>query len=480
MSEIKPLERSTPANIDAEQLLLGAIITNNEVLNQVGDLIIADHFYEPIHQKLYKAISSILEKGLSASVVSLSSMLSNDKQFAELGGKDYLARLSALAVTVINSYDHARLIHDYAIKRKLISVGEKIVNETYTSTFEVSAENLIGEAEADLFAIATEGNIEKGFLQIKDSLKDALTTLNRTIQNKESVVGLTTGYNRLDKLLYGFQNSDLVILAGRPSMGKTAFALNLAMNAAENILLKNKDQQSTGCVGFFSLEMSSEQITTRMLSMFSSVDSSSIRTGKIEEADYNKLRTKASELSKFPLFIDDSGALTISAIRTRARRLKRKHNLSILFIDYLQLVSGNAKKENRTLEISEITQGLKSLAKELNIPIIVLSQLSRAVESRDDKRPLLSDLRESGAIEQDSDVVMFIYRDEYYLERKQPQPGTEDHSKWQEKLNQVHNQAEILVAKHRNGPIGNVLLFYNPECSKFENYVGDQIEQISN
>ncbi len=463
------LLRNPQYNIEAEQLILGSIITNNEVLNQVADFLRAEHFYEPIHQKIFAAINNILEKGMSASLLSVDSFLSKDPNYIEHGARNYTANLVANSVTIINSLEHAKIIYDLFLKRNLIKIGEDVVNNTYESTLEKNAAELMEEAEGHIFNLATEGFSEKGFERIANSISESLTTINRVMKSTASTTGITTGYTDLDHKLFGFHNSDLIILAGRPSMGKTALALNLAINACKSLFTRHKDEQNPPSVGFFSLEMSAEQLSTRLLSMNSNVDGSSIRSGKLTESSYNSIRQNAELLSQLPFFIDDSGALTISAIRTRARRLKRKHNLSILFIDYLQLISSNTRRDNRVLEISEITMGLKSLAKELNIPIVVLSQLSRAVESRDDKRPMLSDLRESGAIEQDADIVMFIYRDEYYLARKEPENGTEKHNEWLSKLNKVHNQAEVIIAKHRNGPIGNVMLFYDGNHSKFGN-----------
>jgi len=470
MTTQTPLLRTPQSNTEAEQLLLGSIIVNNEVLNQVADFLRAEHFYEPIHEKIYASITSLLDKGMSASLMSLNSVLAKDSAYIEQGGREYLAKLIANSVTIINSLEHAKIIYDLSLKRSLIRIGEDVVNNTYDSTLERSATELMEEAEGHLFALATDGFVERGFERITKSIGESLATINRVMKSTASTTGVTTGYTDLDHKLFGFHNSDLLILAGRPSMGKTALALNLAINACKSLYNKHKGETNPPSVGFFSLEMSSEQLSTRLLSMNSSVDASAIRSGKITESDYNALRQNAEILSELPLFIDDSGALTISAIRTRARRLKRKNNLSILFIDYLQLITGSGKRDNRVLEISEITMGLKSLAKELNIPIVVLSQLSRAVESRDDKRPMLSDLRESGAIEQDADVVMFIYRDEYYLSRKEPETGTEKHNEWLSKLNKVHNQAEVIIAKHRNGPIGNVMLHYDSNHSRFGNF----------
>lgn len=467
------MHREAPANVQAEQMLLGAVMINNEVLNKVGEFLRPEHFYEQVHQKIYAAINSIIDKGISASPVSLKSMLSNDSQFEQVGGSEYLSKLATIAMTVINAYDYGKIIYDLALKRNLIDIGEEIVNVAYDSSLDHSASEQIEEAEHRLFNLASEGISDRGFINMKDSVSLSLSQINKAMKSSDHITGITTGYVDLDKKLSGFHNSDLLILAGRPSMGKTAFAINLAINAAQAVKARDGGIPS---IGFFSLEMSAEQLTTRILSMQTSIDSSSLRSGRVGEEHYNKLRQEAMELSALPFFIDDTPALTISAIRTRARRLKRKHNLGILFIDYLQLIRGSSKSsgENRTLEISEITQGLKALAKELGIPIIALSQLSRAVEQREDKRPMLSDLRESGSIEQDADIVMFIYREEYYMARKEPAMGTPQYSDWLEKLNRVHNLAEILVAKHRNGPIGTVQLFYDASHSRFGNLEQNQ------
>lgn len=475
--EMEPITRSAPANLQAEQMILGSIMINNEALNRVGEFLRAEHFYEPIHQKIFASINLIIDKGISASPISLKNMLVSDEQFEHIGGSDYLAKLATLAMTVINPYDYGRIIYDLALRRNLIAIGEEIVSTAYSSGLDHAASEQIEQAEHHLFNLASEGSIDRGFLNMKEAVAQSLGMIAAAMKSVDHITGISTGFLDLDKKLAGFHNSDLVILAGRPSMGKTAFAINLAMNACRGLRDRYKDKgEPTPSVGFFSLEMSSEQLTTRILSMQTSIDSSALRSGRVGEQHYNELRKEATELSEMQFFIDDTPALSISAIRTRARRLKRKHNLGILFIDYLQLIraSSSSSSDNRVLEISEITQGLKALAKELNIPIIALSQLSRAVEQREDKRPMLSDLRESGAIEQDADIVMFIYRDEYYLTRKEPAADTLQHSEWLDKLNQVHNLAEIVVAKHRNGPIGIVQLFYDGSFSRFGNYASSR------
>lgn len=458
--------RVLPANFEAEQLLIGSILVNNHILNQFSDFLLPIHFSEEIHQKIYQAILNIIDRGMSVSLVTMIGAMHNDTIFAEIGGREYLVRLMTMSVGVINSYEYAKIIYDLYLKRDLINIGTELVNATYDATIEDDAQKLIENVESRLFNLATFGNSDKSFTHLGESISGSITRINNIMKNPSHVTGISTGLTDLNRKLFGFHDSDLLILAGRPSMGKTSFALNLAMNAALD-LKKNHKEGPLPSVGFFSLEMSSEQLSTRLLSMYSEIDLTMLRSGYIDSSDYSKLRKKAEELSSIPIFIDDTGALTISAIRTRARRLKRKNNMSILFIDYLQLINTVSKRDNRSVEVSEITQALKALAKELNIPIIALSQLSRAVESRDDKRPMLSDLRESGAIEQDSDIVMFIYREEYYLSRKQPERGSKKYEEWLAQMDKANNLAEIIMAKHRHGPIATVRLYYDAQHSKF-------------
>ncbi len=463
------IERVIPANIKAEQMLLGAIIINPNLIEQVNEFLRPEHFFEAMHQRIYHSIEIIIEKNLTPSIVTLKSMLDKDQFFIDLQGEEYLVKLTTMAMIVINPYDYGRIIFDLALKRNLIEIGEDIVNNAYNSTLEQSGPEQLELAESHLYNLASEGLNEKSFVAVKDYVNLSLDNINRAMKNSDHVTGISTGLRDLDLKLSGFHNSDLVIIAARPSMGKTAFAINFALNACRALMAKAKDGAPKPSVGFFSLEMSSEQLATRLLSMMTKIDSSALRSGKVSEEHYNDLRKAAIEMADMPIFIDDTPALTISAVRTRARKLKRKHNLKILFIDYLQLLRGTNKSENRVLEISAITQGLKALAKELNIPVIALSQLSRAVEQRDDKKPMLSDLRESGSIEQDADVVMFIYREEYYLKRKEPKSGDPKYAQWQEDLNKCHNIAELLVAKHRNGAVGNVSLYYVDRFSTIGN-----------
>lgn len=477
-SETEATYRTIPHNIQAEQILLGTFLNNNEHLNKVSDFLQAEHFFEPVHQKIFAAISTCIEKGLIATPITLKNKFDKDESLKEIGGAEYLVKLVSLATTIINIIDYAKTVYDLAIRRKLINIGEDIVNEAYQENLEVTSLQQIEIAEQSLYNLASEGNdANTGFKPLKSGLIEAINRAQLAYKNKEKVTGISTGFLDMDGMLGGFHESDLVIIAGRPSMGKTAFAINLAMNACQ-IMSKNFHKSSASnsdspapSVAIFSLEMSSEQLATRMLSMAASVNASKIRNGAMNEEEFSKIITANKELYQLPIFIDDTPSISISALRARARRLKRKNNLGIIFIDYLQLIRGvnRSSETNRVQEISEITQNLKAIAKELNVPVIALSQLSRAVEQREDKRPQLSDLRESGSIEQDADIVMFIYREEYYLLRKQPTEGTDKHLTWQEEMNKAMNLSEIIIAKHRNGPVGNIKLYFDSFTTKFSN-----------
>jgi replicative DNA helicase len=468
--------RLQPSNILAEQMLLGAILINNEAINRVGDFLAAEHFHEPVHQRIYEAIQTFLERGIIATPVTMKNYFDKDAALADIGGAEYLARLAGLSVTVINIVDYGRTVYDLAVRRKLIEIGEDIVNDAFDKEIEVTANEQIEQAEQVLYNLASEGRSDTGFIALKKSLKEAIDRAQLAYKHQGKVSGVSSGFNDLDNLLGGLQNSDLLILAGRPSMGKTALAINIALNGCEylyDIAKKetNNPQLAPPAVGFFSLEMSSEQLAARMLSMVSKVNASKMRTGNLTDEDFTHIVRANKELQDLPFFIDDTPALSISALRTRARRLKRKHNLGMLVVDYLQLLRGVTKagEGNRVQEVSEITQGLKAIAKELNIPVIALSQLSRAVEQREDKRPQLSDLRESGSIEQDADIVMFIYREEYYESRKEPREGSPEHDTWQSRMNEIMNVSDVIIAKQRHGPIGTVQLYFDSKTTKFGN-----------
>lgn len=470
------LSRVLPVNTLAEQMILGSILTNNESYNRISDFLQASHFYEPVHQRIFEAITIFIDRGMLANPVTLKNHFDQDPTLREMNQNDYLSQLSSLATTIININDYSKTIVDLSIRRNLINVGENIVNDAYSPEVTSTSNEQIERAEQELFSLANIGKESNSNLRaIKSSLNEALNKIQLAFKRNEKITGISTGFIDLDKMLCGLQNSDLLILAGRPSMGKTALAVNLALNACQYLhhqTAKN-DDKSQSSIGFFSLEMSAEQLATRMMSISSEVNSSKLRSGQITENDFIKIVKASKDLANLSYFIDDTPSISIAALRTRARRMKRKHNLSLLVIDYLQLIKGSSRSSegSRVQEISEITQGLKAIAKELNIPVIALSQLSRAVEQREDKRPLLSDLRESGSIEQDADIVMFIYRDEYYLIRKQPQENTAEHEKWQSEMNKVTHTAEVIIAKQRNGPVGSVKLHFDSNIGKFSNHI---------
>lgn len=473
--------RQAPYNIQAEQAVLGAVLVNNDSINRVAEYLTPELFYEPVHMRIYDAILKIIDRGLVATPVTLKNYFDKDQALVDIGGAEYLARLAGKATSIINLEAYGRLIYDLAVRRQLVGIGEDIVNNAYDNEIEQTARQQIEIAEQKLFTLASEGTAESGFTALRISLTEAIKKADIAHKRDEKLSGVTTGFKDLDRILAGMQASDLLILAGRPSMGKTALAVNIAMEACKKLVEEFKptiDNPNPPAVGFFSLEMSSEQLAARMIAMESGVDSSKMRAGTLQDAEFAKIVDSNRKLYNLPFFIDDTPALTISALRTRARRLKRKNNLGVLLIDYLQLVRGVSKtsEASRVQEVSEVTQGLKAIAKELNIPVVALSQLSRAVEQREDKRPQLSDLRESGSIEQDADVVMFIYREEYYEGRKEPPADSPKYAEWQERMSKCHNLTEVIVAKQRNGPIGTAKLFFNSNTTKFEDLAEGFVE----
>lgn len=473
--------RQPPHNIEAEQSLLGAILVNNIALNHVHDRLLPEHFYEPVHQRIYTAIQRFHEKGQIANPVTLKHFFDQDEALADIGGGEYLARLAGAALAVINVADYSELIYDLALKRQLITVGENVVTQAYDAGDHATAMEQIEEAEQSLFNLASHGDIRSGFKSFNSVSTNSLERAKIAFQHHGhgKIMGVTTGLTDLNALLGGMQSSDLLILAGRPSMGKTALATTIAYKAALHFMREHEDEINAGkrgphekpkSVGFFSLEMSAEQLATRILSARANINSSSILRGSLSHDEFSKLIQSREELGTLPFFIDDTPALSISAIRTRARRLKRVNNVGLIVIDYLQLASSKSRQAetSRVQEISEITQGLKAIAKELNVPVMALSQLSRAVEQREDKRPQLSDLRESGSIEQDADVVMFVFREEYYVGRKKPDESSPTFQTWQQEMERVHGKAEVIVAKQRNGPIGNVTMSFFSDQTRFE------------
>ena len=477
-----PVLRMPPHNYEAEQALLGAVLINNRTFERVSEFLREEHFADAVHGRIFAACGKLIERGQIANPVTLKGFFEQDGALAEIGGPAYLVRLANSVVTVINAEDYGRLIHDLHIRRQLIALGEDMVNDAFRVDLDSGATDQIEIAESRLFELATTGAFEGGFATFQQAVVAAIEAAEAAHKREGGLSGVPTGLTDLDKKLGGLHDSDLLILAGRPSMGKTALATNIAFNAAhayreERDALGNRKAVDGAVVAFFSLEMSAEQLATRILSERAEIPSHKIRQGELSPDEFERLVQASQELHRLPLFIDDTPALSISAVRTRSRRLMRQQGLGLIVIDYLQLLRGSVgvRVDNRVQEISDITRGLKALAKELNVPVIALSQLSRAVEQREDKRPQLSDLRESGSIEQDSDVVMFVYREQYYLERAEPSRRPEESeekfmdrlSAWQKRCEEVWNTAECIIAKQRHGPIGTIKLYFDGNFTKF-------------
>ena len=465
-----------PHNIEAEQQLLGAILVNNDVYDRISTLVKPAHFFDPVHQRIFEIAAARILKNALASPVTIKAFMEDDEGLKELGGPAYLARLAAAAISAYAARDYAQMIYELAVRRDLIRLGQDI--SARASQMDVASEpkEQIIEAEQRLYKLAEQGVAERGFQSFLKAVTEAVNIANAAYQRDGGLAGISTGLIDLDKKLGGLHPSDLIILAGRPSMGKTSLATNIAFNIAKAYKRGQKPDGSEGAVqggvvGFYSLEMSAEQLAARILSEASEVPSEQIRRGDMTEEEFRRFVEAAKSLEACPLYIDDTPALPIAQVAARARRLKRTHGLDVVMVDYLQLLRGTSK-ESRVQEVSEITQGLKAIAKELNIPVIALSQLSRQVESREDKRPQLSDLRESGSIEQDADVVMFVYRDEYYREREKPSDhDLEAMAKWQEIMETVHGKAEVVIGKQRHGPIGTVELSFEGRSTRFGNLV---------
>lgn len=475
--------RIPPHNFEAEQALLGAVLLSNRAYEKVSEFLRPEHFADPVHGRIFAACGKLIERGQMANPVTLKTFFEGDGGLTEIGGTPYLAQLANSVVSVINAEDYGKLVFDLHLRRELIGLGEDLVNTAFAADLDSTAMDQIGSAEAKLYDLATTGQTEGGFEDFKSILVGAIAGAEAAHKRQGQLSGVPTGLIDMDSKLGGLHESDLLILAGRPSMGKTALATNIAFNAAyaykeEVDSLGRKKCVDGAITAFFSLEMSSEQLATRILAEQAEIASHKIRQGEMSNEEFERLVVAAQNLHRLPLYIDDTPALSISAVRTRARRLQRQHGLNLIIIDYLQLLRGSsANSENRVQEVSEITRGLKALAKELSVPVIALSQLSRAVEQREDKRPQLSDLRESGSIEQDADVVMFVFREQYYLERAEPGQRPEEsqdkfnerHSKWQERCEEVWNTAEVIIAKQRHGPVGTVRLSFQGEYTKFGN-----------
>ncbi|MBY0331230.1 MAG: replicative DNA helicase [Acetobacteraceae bacterium] len=474
-------QRLPPQNLAAEQGLLGALLANNKAYERVSDFLAPEHFADPIHGRIFRAIQRRVEAGQIADVVMLRSEFEHSGLLDEVGGPAYLAQLLSAMVGIINAGEYGRLVHDCWLRRQLVDAGEEVVNRAFGAEPELDARQQLEAAEQRLFELARDGGSEGGFKLFARALAEAVEQAGRAFSTPGGVSGLSSGLRDLDKKTGGLHPSDLMILAGRPGMGKTALATKIAFGAAKALVreaeAKGPDVLPDQQVAIFSLEMSADQLATRLLAEASRVSGDRIRRGAIEQREFDEFVRVSRELATLPMVIDDTPALSISALRTRCRRLKRTKGLALVVVDYLQLMrpAPGTRTENRVLEISMITQGLKAIAKELEVPVMALSQLSRAVEQREDKRPQLSDLRESGSIEQDADIVMFVYRDEYYVQAQQPKPAAFENdekfhdamTRWQAKMDEVHNKADLIIAKQRHGPTGAIPLFFEAEFTRF-------------
>ncbi len=470
MKEIKSLQKKVenkqPSNLEAEQALLGSVLVNNDIIDEVSTIVNSSIFYDPAHIKIYEVIENLNNKGMIANPITLKNYFEKDNMLDEVGGTEYLVKLTRFSGSAKQALDYAKIIHEMYLRRELILISDRLSADTLnTNIQDQDAENIIENTEKSLFDLAERGSFSQSFLKFNQALDQTIEMATQAMQNDQGIVGVPTGLSGLDEKLGGLHKSDLIILAGRPSMGKTALATNIAYNAAQNILKR----QEKSSIAFFSLEMSSEQLSTRILSEQAKIKSDDIRRGKVTEEEINRYIETSRNIYNLPLYIDETPAITIATLSNRARRIKRLFGLSLIVVDYIQLMrSSSNRNDGRVQEISEITQGLKALAKELAVPVLALSQLSRAVEQRDDKQPQLADLRESGSIEQDADVVMFVYREAYYLERKQPKLGSIEHAEWQSKMNDVNGLADIILGKQRHGPTGTVKLEFEGIYTKFK------------
>ena len=461
---VKDHHKELPNNIEAEQSVIGSILVSNDIFDDVSPIINYTKFYDPIHQKIFLAIENLISKGMLANPITLKNYFENDKNLIELEGHEYLVKITKFSTSLRQAIEYAKIIYDMHVRRELIKISEATIDNASNKNIDLPGEKIIENSEKLLFDLAERGSFSKSFVKFDAALNQTIEMASRAFKSTEGIVGVPTGLTDLDDRLGGLHNQDLVIIGGRPSMGKTALATNIAFHAAKNI----QDKGLKSSVAFFSLEMSSEQLSTRILSEQSRIKSNDIRRGKISEEQFDKFIETSKNISELPLYIDETPAISIAAISNRARRIKRLFGCELVVVDYIQLMRAtNIRNDGRVQDISEITQGLKAIAKELNVPVLAVSQLSRAVEQRDDKKPQLSDLRESGSIEQDADVVMFVYREAYYLERKEPRPATVEHAEWQVNMNEISNLAEIMISKQRHGPTGNIKVEFESMFTKF-------------
>ena len=463
LSIVKDQFKELPNNIEAEQAVIGSILVSNEIFDEISTIIEAPNFYDPMHQKIFESISSLIYKGLLANPITLKNYFEDEKD--DLNVPEYLVKVTKFSTSVRQAIEYSKIIYDMFVRRELIKISEQTVDDVKVNDLNTNGQNIIEKTEKSLFDLAEKGSASLNVMKFDQALKQTIDMASAAYKNEGGIVGVPTGLRDLDYKLGGLHQSDLIIIAGRPSMGKTSLATNIAFNAAKN--LQDSGKEST--IAFFSLEMSSEQLSTRIISEQARISSNDIRQGRITDEQFDKFLETSKDIADLPLMIDETPAISIAAMSNRARRIKRKSGLDMIVVDYIQLMRGTTfNKDGRVQEISQITQGLKAIAKELSVPVVALSQLSRQVEQRDDHKPQLADLRESGSIEQDADVVMFVYREGYYLQRKEPREATVEHAEWQAKMNEVAHLAQIIIGKQRHGPIGNVTLEFEERFTKFK------------
>ena len=463
LSLVKENFKELPNNIEAEQSVIGSILVTNEIFDEINTIISHVNFYDPMHQKIFNAIESMIYKGMLANPITLKNFFENEKD--ELNIPEYLIKITKFSTSVRQSIEYSKIIYDMFVRRELIKISEGIIYNAKENDLEINGKTIIENSEKLLYDLAEKGTFNSSLIKFDDAMKQTIEMASAAYKNEGGIVGVPTGLRDLDDRLGGLHQSDLIIIAGRPSMGKTSLATNIAFNAAQNI----QESGTKSSVAFFSLEMSSEQLSTRIISEQARIGSNDIRRGRISDEQFDQFLETSKNISELPLFIDETPAISIAAMSNRARRIKRLYGLDLIVVDYIQLMKGSYNnKDGRVQEISQITQGLKAIAKELTVPVLALSQLSRQVEQRDDHKPQLADLRESGSIEQDADVVMFVYREGYYLQRKEPREATVEHAEWQAKMNEVAHLAEIIIGKQRHGPIGKVTLEFEERFTKFK------------
>jgi replicative DNA helicase len=463
LSIIKDKFKELPNNIEAEQSVIGSILVTNEIFDEISTIISNINFYDPMHQKIFNAIESLVYKGMLANPITLKNYFENEKD--DLDVPEYLVKITKFSTSIRQAIEYSKIVYDMFVRRELIKISEQTIDNAKINDLDTSGQNIIENSERLLFDLAEKGSFNSSLVKFDDAMKQTIEMASAAYKNEGGIVGVPTGLRDLDDKLGGLHQSDLIIIAGRPSMGKTSLATNIAFNAAKNI----QDSGKKSSIAFFSLEMSSEQLSTRILSEQARIGSNDIRRGRISDEQFDQFLETSKNIAELPLFIDETPAISIAAMSNRARRIKRLHGLDMIVVDYIQLMRGTTyNKDGRVQEISQITQGLKAVAKELGVPVVALSQLSRQVEQRDDHKPQLADLRESGSIEQDADVVMFVYREGYYLQRKEPREATVEHAEWQAKMNEVAHLAEIIIGKQRHGPIGKVTLEFEERFTKFK------------